>query len=226
MKYRGLVVNKIIITGLPSVGKTEISQKLAHKCGVIHVQVGPLIDQVMQHEQSEFSEQLRAELKQIHLHNIEEQRLAFEENKKKKGAKVKKGEEHQEFDESTVQSRLTDSMLARIFLRRLNQNDCKLKGYLLDGFPQTLNQIKTLFYQKVLLANQDEPTYQDVKLLDIWPTFVVVLDSNQEILKDKIAKLDPEIKENTHHNEEGFARRILTFRDKFPNFIDNIKEYF
>jgi 2-phosphoglycerate kinase len=37
MKYRGLVVNKIIIGGLPSIGKSEISYKLANKCGVIHI---------------------------------------------------------------------------------------------------------------------------------------------------------------------------------------------
>jgi hypothetical protein len=41
-------------------------------------------------------------------------------------------------------------------------------------------------------------------------------------LKDKISRLDPEIKENSHHNEEGFARRILNFREKFPNFVENI----
>ena len=80
----------------------------------------------------------------MHLKNIEDQRVQFEEMKKKK--KVKKGEEMQEFDENQVQTRMDDEMLTKIYKRRLNQNDCKLKGYILDGFPYSLNSLKKLFY--------------------------------------------------------------------------------
>lgn len=43
MKYRGLVVNKIVVAGLPSSGKTEVAQKISEKCGVAHLQVNTLV---------------------------------------------------------------------------------------------------------------------------------------------------------------------------------------
>jgi len=41
-------------------------------------------------------------------------------------------------------------------------------------------------------------------------------------LKDKISKLDPEIKENSHHNEEGLSRRLIAYKEKLPN---GLKEF-
>ena len=38
--------------------------------------------------------------------------------------------------------------------------------------------------------------------------------------------MDPEIQESTHHNEENLARRINAFKEKNPNFIENVKDLF
>lgn len=129
MKYRGLVVSKVVVGGLPSSGKSEVAQRISEKCGVAHLQVNTLVQEVMQ-EQSEFAEGVRATHKEKHLENIDEQRSAFEETKKKK-----KGKETGEFDEAGVQTRLSDELLKKIFHRRLLMNDCRLKGYVLDGYP-------------------------------------------------------------------------------------------
>lgn len=76
----------------------------------------------------------------------------------------------------------------------------------------------------------EEPRYERVvdeeKDALVWPNFVVVLDTNSDALKERVARLDPEIKENSHHNEDGYARRILAFREKFPAFLENLQEGF
>ena len=117
-------------------------------------------------------------------------------------------------------------------------NDCRLKGYVLDGYPQSNGQLKDLFYirkeRQVPVENEGEenetPRFETVLDEDkdtlVWPNFVVVLDTNSDALKERVARLDPEIKENSHHNEDGYARRILAFREKFPAFLDNLQEGF
>lgn len=43
MKYRGLVVNKLIVMGLPSGGKTEVAEKIAERCAVSLIQLEQLV---------------------------------------------------------------------------------------------------------------------------------------------------------------------------------------
>lgn len=43
MKYRGLVVNKLVVMGLPSGGKTEVAERIADKCAVSLIRLDTLV---------------------------------------------------------------------------------------------------------------------------------------------------------------------------------------
>lgn len=49
------------------------------------------------------------------------------------------------FDPEKVVPRLPDEMLAKIYGWRLEQNDCRNRGFVLDGYPTTYEQASHIF---------------------------------------------------------------------------------
>ena len=50
----------------------------------------------------------------------------------------KKKKDEVEFDESSVQlPRLPEDLIWQVMRRRLLKNDCKFRGFVLDGYPRT-----------------------------------------------------------------------------------------
>ena len=41
--------------------------------------------------------------------------------------------------------RIPDDLVYKLYKKRLSQNDCKFKGYVLDGYPKSFEQAKKIF---------------------------------------------------------------------------------
>ena len=93
---------------------------------------------------SEFGENIKNILEETRVKMVEEEQKIFEENMKKK-KKPKKGDPVEEFDPTKVVPRLSEENLIKVFKVRLAQQDCKNKGYILDGYPKTSHQANELF---------------------------------------------------------------------------------
>ena len=132
---------------------------------------------------------------------------------------------------------VTDEIVFQLLERRLKENDIK-NGYILDGFPRTLNQAK--MYDELL---------QKLKL-DLG--IVVVIDTQYETLKKRIVgrvlckncgsvyntltgvntpknegicdKCGSELEKRSDDNEESFEVRFNTYKEKTAPLIDYYKE--
>jgi len=55
------------------------------------------------------------------------------------------GEEWPEIDQSTLPIRVPDAILWGQLIKELRKNDCRNRGYVLDGFPRTFSGAQNIF---------------------------------------------------------------------------------
>lgn len=88
---------------------------------------------------------MRTALQEIKDKMIEEAEAAAEAAK---GKQKKKGVPEVVFDPDKIIPRLPDDLLSKAYKLRLEKNDCFNRGFVLDGFPRTYENAKTLFLSK------------------------------------------------------------------------------
>lgn len=96
---------------------------------------------------------------------------------------------------------------------------CKNKGYILDGYPRTFGDAKTLFTEKERDPLTDEeatsenpfPGYKIIT--DMLPQYVIVLTGEDAQLKQRVKDMLPEKSANTHYNDAQMDRRLKIYRD-------------
>ena len=69
----------------------------------------------------------------------------------------------------TLQPRLPDEILYKLYKLRLGQNDCQNRGYILEGFPKTLKDAESIFMESENKDGEDEEEGNKVLVLN--PTF-------------------------------------------------------
>lgn len=69
-------------------------------------------------------------------------------------------EEEEEEDPDVVKAgftvRLPTEFLYKLLRERLNQNDCRNRGYILDGFPRSFEDCQHVFLIKKKIWNEDD----------------------------------------------------------------------
>lgn len=143
--------------------------------------------------------------------------LAPPEDSKKKG---KRGPNRRvRFDAETM---------ARIFQTRLSQNICRYRGFVLDGFPKSYEECKSLFLKVKTVpeiastadGGQDESdTTQDVPEnatgleLDssVTPDFVISLSASPETCEKRLMCIPAAAVIALHNDREGFRRRLQNY---------------
>jgi len=135
--FRGLNPVKIFISGPPASGKSHYAKILAKYYNIPHVKVDELIAKAFElgakeeDENADSEDTLVADIKTI----IEELRDA--EVARIEEERPETDEEPEEIDRESLKIRLPDSILYRLLKIRLNENACKNRGYILDGYPRT-----------------------------------------------------------------------------------------
>ena len=197
--YRGLFPLKVFVTGPPAAGKTHFAQKLAESYGVPHVTIGELIAAAMK-QTNAFGEELRnkiEELKDLQVAEYEKTR-----NKKK----------DPELDRSTLKPRLPEEYLYKILRMHMDTAACKNKGYILDGYPRTLADAKAVFLADAP-DSQEEPFPGHVLNQEVLPQYVIVLQADDGLLKQRVKDLPAEKAANTHFTEAHMERRLKVYRE-------------
>lgn len=143
--FRGLNPVKIFISGPPASGKSHYAKILAKYYNIPHVQVGELIAKAFElgakeeDENADSEDTLVADIKAI----IEELRDA--EVARIEEERPETDEDPEEIDRETLKIRLPDSILYRLLKIRLNENACKNRGYILDGYPRNYTDAQNIF---------------------------------------------------------------------------------
>lgn len=103
----------------------------------------------------------------------------------------------------------------------LSSNACQNQGYIIDGYPKTLELTKTLYEpeenaEEALEEEDDEePGQGNVEHLynsKIMPEFIESLDASDEFLIRRVIALPEDEVQNTHYVEEEMCRRLNEFR--------------
>ncbi|XP_024945261.1 adenylate kinase 7 isoform X2 [Cephus cinctus] len=243
---RNLHPIKIIVLGPPAAGKTRIAHQLANHYRIPYVFVKTLITDTIQ--------KLANEVEIARSRKVAEevsQQDKVKENPSESPDEDQVDEEEEEEEEEDndedeipdVESlqeelnemrnnlahnngRLSDDILNKIFFKRLLAKDCQNQGYVIDGYPKTLEQAKSLFG----IANDDEPEAVDdeeeedeVAMLGgntkIMPEFVIALEACDEFLIERLINRPEKEIQNTHYTEEHMMRRLLEYRQR--NTEDN-----
>lgn len=140
-----------------------------------------------------------------------------------------------------VQVKLPDNYLFTLMKMKLNENDCRNRGYILDGFPRTYKDCQNLFLTKPPKKDDEEEDAADEEeegaeknwskyILDtlIAPKNFICLEGQNDFLKTRVKELPEETTAGTHWNEEGMNRRLKAYRDANENEEGNpsVKDFF
>jgi adenylate kinase len=243
---RGLHPVKIFLTGPPASGKTHYAERLAVYYNIPRVHAKELADRAFaltkfeEGQGTELGEEIKAKVEEIRdalMAKLEEERSALPEEVQEKLPPI---------DRDSLPVRLPDELLFKILRIRLTENDCRNRGYILDGFPKTYKQAQEVFLYrpKKLDENgeeivEDEPELEEgeeksfdgyVVRQEIFPKSVIVLDTSDDTLlykRIRDTKKEQEIA-GTHYNGPDMQRRLSAYRaaNNSPTAEPSLKEFF
>ncbi|KAF7690476.1 adenylate kinase 7a [Silurus meridionalis] len=185
---RGFYPIKICLLGPPAVGKSSIAAQLCKYYKLHHIGSKETVQERIRHLE---------ELLQCEEKHTEETLQATEKqlNALKYGL-------------------LGDQIILHIIREKLQSKPCRNHGYVLDGFPCTLEQANRLFNDE-----EKEPENIRSNLLPhdekTIPEHVFFLDANDEFLKERVRNLPQSIAEEMHYTQDEFVQRLSMFRDAY-----------
>jgi adenylate kinase len=141
-------------------------------------------------------------------------------------ARPETDEEPEEVDRDSLQVRLPDDILFKLLQERLNENACRNRGYVLDGFPRTYNNAQYIFLKWEIKKDEDDNDIEAPELGEdevqtfkgyvvdksIFPSSVIVLEGDDQFLVDRMMQLPEKMIAGTHYNAEDMERRLEAYR--------------
>ena len=124
--------------------------------------------------------------------------------------------------------RIEDKYLHQLIRLKLNENACRNRGFVLDGYPRTFKDAQNVFLEKQpIVEGEDAPAEGEeaeegveksnwensVLITDIAPQSVIQLECEGEFLKQRVRELPEEKTAGTHWNDEGITRRLKAYKD-------------
>lgn len=149
-----------------------------------------------------------------------------------------------EIDRESLKIRLPDEILYKLLKLALIENDCRNRGYILDGYPRTYKNACEVFLQKIKKfdeegneVEEDEPELEEgeEKSYDnyepnkaIFPSSIVVLKGEDEFLINRVKGLEQSQIEGTHYNYEDMVRRLAAYRSANNSIIaePSVQQFF
>lgn len=209
-KFRGLNPVKIMISGPPASGKTFYADQLAKYYNIPKVHVAQLLDEVW--KMAKIDEEAAGENELINLcrTTVEELRDKMVEQMGEEYEAKKKDEDPdfdpESIDRETLKIRIPNDILYRILKIHLNKNNCRNRGYVLDGFPRTFKDAENCFLYRPKKIDEEtgeeiEPEEEEleegqeksfegyVKDDNIFPSSCIVLKGDNEFLMKRIRDL-------------------------------------
>ena len=116
--------------------------------------------------------------------------------------------------EKILTPRIPDEMVYKILINKLNENICKNKGFILDGYPRNIHDAQNIF-EELGVAN-----------VEILPNFIFkFIGYTDEFLKNRIKTCIDHESLNTHHyTDEAINKRLGIYKNS--ETTDPISNYF
>ena len=205
--YRNLKPVKILILGQPVAGKTTLSNLLKEHYDLPVYNIKDVIDSVKNlPEEDHLKKEITAKLEELKDKMI----IEYDEAQKK----IKGKKKFEPLDRSTLNPRLPDDLVAKLFLRFLTTSLSRNKGYILDGYPKSYQDCQAIFCKDDNDKPESDPSKYSIDP-ETAPNFLLRLDTTiEEIIKNRI-KSNPElvVSNPQHYSEEAVQRRFSNFRN-------------
>jgi len=228
---RGLKPVRALVLGGPGAGKTMFAKKLADKFYLPYVSVGDVIEETCQQE-GEFAESVKAAVAEMN---------AAKAKAKKPAAKPKKGAKGSYKPDD--RPRLPTEMVAKMMKNKLLSAACSNKGFILDGFPRSLEEAQKLFKAEGEAGEEEAPEEADEEVPEgeeappkaikvdesVFPSFVVSLDCTEDCARQRFKDLPEDQIVADHNDEDGFDRRWARFEwlmDPQAEVVQNPLDFF
>lgn len=215
VESRGLKPVTMFITGPPASGKTHYGKLLSAYYNIPHINVVQVAREIQQ-QSSELGEAIREKLAELKEEMIEE----AERTKKK----------NQEIDYNKIIPRIPDDLLAEAFRWKLRFNNCRNRGFVLDGWPKNYEQAKKLFLIPPPATEDLEVDETTPKVIDfsIFPHSLILLKAPNDYLIQRVKSLPEAVISGTHWTDEGMKRRLLAYKEANLNEkgLLSVQEFF
>ncbi|OWF43656.1 adenylate kinase 7-like [Mizuhopecten yessoensis] len=199
---------RVCVVGPPASGKSTVVQQLCEFYKLHHIKIKDVIDEAM--------DNLTTTARRADSEDQEE------EDGKAQDAQDLIDRINEGKDQTT--GRLEDQHVIQFFKDKLLSMSCQNQGFIIDGFPKTIEQAKELF------ASEDDEEPEEAakagsynKLL--MPEFVFNLESNDDFLHNRVMNLPESVVNGTHNTEEGLIRRLDQYRS-INNEDETVLNYF
>lgn len=114
---------------------------------------------------------------------------------------------------------MTYTKYFRLLREKLSSNPCQNQGYILDGYPKTMEQTREIFEidedqvveEEEEIEEEEEEGEKEIKKL-ILPDFVITLEASDEFLYKRVMSMPENKIQGTHYTEEQMVRRVNEFR--------------
>ncbi|KAG2381450.1 hypothetical protein C9374_006439 [Naegleria lovaniensis] len=234
---RNLAPMRIVMLGPPGAGKSLHSQHLSRKYRLDCIDVPSVIAYFQEHVK---------EKERVYLNLVQEKKDRIERANRRRREETAQAEqtpeeevpieEEKEEEEGSPISvakaeyekllaitqlkdgdRFSNKAITDMFRWKLGQPKHLNHGWIMDGFPKTIEQAKLLF-TKPKVEEEEETKEVDDKL---FPDFVITFKAKDTVLEDRLMNLKSPI--SGHNDEAGFKRRLQTFNK--TNDINDLKNY-
>ena len=202
-EYRGMHNLKVLITGPPGSGKTYISEKLSKFFNIPHFKINDIIEWGKTFT-DELGEEIKTKIEEI-TNNVKEAEENYMKrpNKKKTDAPL----------DTSQMKKLPDEIVIKILRRKLMQNICRNRGYILDGYPKGYKNAFNLFNEDTDEAKTpDDPTKYKI-LEEIMPNIVIRIDNCNDDFIIKRMKLLNDINDDPEEISRRLHRRLKTYKE-------------
>lgn len=117
-----------------------------------------------------------------------------------------------------------ENFLYDLLKAHLNHNDCRNRGYILDGYPRTFYDAQNCFLRKPDMPEGEEFEEEEVEegkpktfkgyVLNqkIMPSSCIVLNGDDSFLLKRVRDLPESVIQGTHYNSADMKRRLKLYR--------------
>lgn len=220
---RDLKPVKIMISGPPAAGKSFYSEKINRNYDIPRVHIKEIADKALKMAQTEEEEGPAFDIKT----KIDEAKQAAI-TKIQEDAEAK-GIEPPEIDAETFEIPVPDEILYDLLRQRLQENDCRNRGYILDGYPRSHYDCQNIFLKKLIKYDENGEPIEDegdadddenavksfegyVKDESIFPSSCIVLEQDDGFLIDRVKNLIEDEVAGSHYNVADMKRRLKKYR--------------
>ncbi|KAJ3277144.1 Adenylate kinase 7 [Terramyces sp. JEL0728] len=189
---RGLWAVKIVMHGPPASGKTFYAQKIAELYKIHYLETDEVVNQALVALEKRVNGQTTGEEEETDL-EADKELL----NEMREAIKANNG-------------KLPTQQTISFIKDKLKSMPCKNQGYILDGFPTTIDEATELFKP----SDDDGKEERIIPVVDdvIVPEFVFTIEMSDQAIKQKVQKLPESAVVDTKNSEEALTKRLEDFR--------------